>query len=488
MSHILEGLEPHSVMHYFEEICNIPHVSYHTEKISEYIISFAKEKGLDYYSDDSGNVVIYKKASAGYENHGTVILQGHVDMVGAKTEGSKHDFENDPIRLDPEAIKEGYITAVDTTLGGDDGIAVAYMLSILADPSLKHPPLECVFTVNEEVGLLGADALDLSVLKGKVMLNMDSEDEGIFTTGSAGGMHMDCTIPMTSEDFDGPCCRLIVSGLLGGHSGTSIGTGRPSAIVLLGRLLHLLEENTDFALVEMKAGEVDNAIANKAEAVITCDGNDISGIKDLCERLQAELRVEYRGIDDGITISCIQEDPASCKGKRCVSSVSGEKAIFFLKNAPYGVQSRNAYDIQLVETSLNPGVLRMDSEHFMLGYSIRSSVESAKHELADRLTYLTEFLGGTVDAGGDYPGWAYDPDSKLRPLCGEVYEEVSGKKAQFETIHAGLECGIFYHGIPGLDIISYGPDMKDIHTFDEKLSIESVKRTYEMTLKLLERL
>ncbi len=281
MERILENLEPKDVFYYFEEICNIPHVSYHTQQLGDYCVEFAKNHNLRCVKDDAGNVIIYKPATQGCEDRPAVIIQGHLDMVGAKEDGLEHDFITEPIKLDKAALSEGFVTAVGTTLGGDDGIAVAYALAILADNSLKHPALEVVFTVDEEVGLLGANALDLSLLSGKYLLNLDSEDEGSFLTGCAGGLRIDLKLPVNLTEYEGSELEITICNLLGGHSGAEIGTGRPSANVLMGRLLKSLDDCSDFYLISLEGGIVDNAIAPKCTARVACTTEVVQAIKNV---------------------------------------------------------------------------------------------------------------------------------------------------------------------------------------------------------------
>lgn len=485
MERILNGLKPANVFGFFEDICNIPHVSHHTEKMTEFLMDFAEKRNLKAISDDAGNVVIYKAASKGYEDRPAVILQGHIDMVGAAEEGYNIDFVNEHIRLDPDTVRDGYVSAIGTTLGGDDGIAVAYALAILDDDSLDHPALEAVFTVDEEVGLLGANVFDTGVLSGKYMLNLDSEDEGIFLTGCAGGLRSDLTIETGMTDYEGTMFTLTICGLMGGHSGGKIGTGRASANILMGRLLKSIDDSVDFYIKSLWGGVVDNAICNKctAEIVAACESEE--AIKAICSRVKADLRNEYAGIDDGIDITV---ETAGMGTFHVADDIGREKILCLLRNLPYGVIARNAEDINFVETSLNLGVLRFSDGNFTAGYSIRSSVESAKRDLADRIGYLTEFLGGSYEESGDYPAWPRKSNSELQIKVSEIYEDMYGRKPKFTTIHAGLECGIFAGSMPDIDIISYGPDMKDIHTFDEKLDIESVARVYDFTVRLLSEL
>lgn len=484
MKRKLEAYRPEKVMYYFENICNIPHVSHHTEAISSYCETFAKEHGLRYYRDETGNVVIYKNASAGYEDHDAVILQGHIDMVGARTGESSHDFLTDGIDIDEEALKDGFITARQTTLGADNGIAAAYMFAILEDDSLKHPPLEAVFTVDEEVGLLGAAALDTSVLHGKYMINMDSEEEGEFITGCAGGLRSDLVLRTERTKAGHNIYRITVKGLKGGHSGSDIGTGRPSANVLMGRVLERIGKISDIRIISLCGGTVDNAICNHAEAVISCN-TDIGSVENLCETVMGELKTEYAGIDDGITVIAQSVDD---NDMTAATPEDTARMILALRLLPYGVIARNAKDAGMIETSLNPGVMLYEDGVFRLGYSIRSSYASAKRELADRLKVLAAYIGGSCEESGDYPSWPHKNDSRLCDTAAGLYRDMYGKDAVFTIIHAGLECGIFADKMPYLDIISYGPDMYDVHTYDERLSIESAERVYNFTLKLLERL
>lgn len=468
---------------YFEALSAVPRVSHHTSKATQFCIDFALEHGLEYYSDDMGNVIIYKPATPGYESHPAVIMQGHIDMVGAKTDSSSHDFLNDGIKLIINEA-ENYITADGTTLGADNGIAVAYIMEILASDSYRHPAIEAVFTVDEEVGLLGANALDCSKLSGRYLINLDSEDDAAFIVGCAGGLRSDLVLNNPVIIKKGIGYKIIIDGLLGGHSGDMIGTGRPSANVLLGRILKAISDELEYDLVSLYGGEVDNAIAPSAEAVIVYDG-DMSDIVNICNLCNSLFLQEYEGIDDNISI---RVENLGENQYECVSQSGAAKIVFLLTMLPYGVIARNPFDINLVNTSLNPGVLRLSQGAFKLGYSIRSSIAAAKRQLADRISYAVEFMGGECEESGDYPSWPYKPVSKLRDIVDKVYMEQYGKGTNYVTIHAGLECGIFADKIEGIDIISYGPNMKDIHTPNETLYIDSAVKVFDFTVKLLENL
>ncbi len=482
MDRVLIDIEPQDVFNFFEDICNIPHISYHTDLISDYCEEFAKTRKLRYVRDNVGNVIIYKDATKGYENVPAVIIQGHLDMVGAKAGNSLHDFIKDPLKI---YIEDGFITADGTTLGADNGIAIAMALAILDNNNLKHPALEIVFTVNEETGLEGAKALDTNLLKGKYLLNLDSDGENVFLTGCAGGITSRLSLCTGMSDCEGVRMLVSVGNLTGGHSGGEIGTGRPSANVLMGRLLMEIDSILDFGLESLNGGEVENAICKKCDAVIIVDSENVKMIKEICDNVTNVLRTENAGIDDNITITCTCEED-KC-GQYSVCDRRGlRKILLMLYTFPYGVIARNAWNINLVETSLNPGVISLDDGEFIMLYSIRSSFESAKRKLASHLQYMMEVFGGEYEEYGDYPAWSHREESALRNIVSDTYEEMYHVKPTFTTIHAGLECGILSEKLPDVDIVSYGPHMQDIHTYDEKLSIQSVEKVYKFTLKLLE--
>ena len=477
---VLSELKPERVFYYFEEICKIPHGSYHTKQISDYLVEFAKKNGLSYRQDESNNVIIRKPAAAGYEEAPTVILQGHCDMVCEKIPGSVHDFEKDGLSL---IIEGDYITADGTTLGGDDGIAVAYGLAIMEDASLKHPALELVITTDEEVGLLGATSLDASDLKGRYLINMDSEEEGYLWISCAGGLSATSQIPVCYEAGEGMGFRVTVEGLTGGHSGAEIDKIRANSNKLMGRFLFELKQKADYGLAKLQGGQKDNAIPRTTEAVILMDANQEELLMETAGKLQQDLRKEYSGSDGEIQISVEKLGETQMP---ILHPVSLQKVVFFLVQIPYGIQKMSGEIPGLVETSINPGILELDQESCKVVSSIRSSVKSAKEALTEKLIYLTEFLGGTCVPEGDYPAWEYKKESMLREIMVETYEDLFGEKPEVKAIHAGLECGLFYEKIPGLDCVSFGPNMQDIHTTEEKLSISSTARMWEYLLKVLE--
>lgn len=476
---ILEDLKPKNVFRYFEEISRIPHGSFHTKEISDYLVNFAKEHALEYYQDEHNNVVMIKEASAGYEDAEPVILQGHMDMVCEKEEGREIDFEKEGLKLYTDG---DFLKAEGTTLGGDDGIAVAYALAILADDALEHPRLEVVITSDEEVGLLGAKAIDLSMLKGHILLNIDSEEEGHFLTSCAGGLVVKTKIPVTYQKAKGLGVSLRLGGLAGGHSGSEIDREHANAVIEMGRILKYLEQRMQIGIISLKGGQKDNVIPREASASILISADE----EDLCAGYAAEiekiLKNEYAASDPGLKIYAKTEKEGEYE---ILTAVSMQKALFYLRNVPNGVLHRSTEIKGLVETSLNAGILELGKEELYVATSVRSSVKSRKEETAERVAYLTEFLGGETAISGDYPAWEYQKESKIRDKVAKVYKDMYGKEPVFEAIHAGLECGMLADKIENLDAVSFGPDNFDIHTPKERLSISSAGRVYEFITELL---
>lgn len=478
----LGELYPNRVFHYFQEISGIPRGSGHTDKIKEYLLNFAGEHGFSAAGDAAGNVVIKKPGTAGYENSPTVILQGHSDMVCEKVPGSSHDFLTEGLQLKAEG---DYLFAEGTTLGGDDGIAVAYILAILESTTIPHPPLEAVITADEEIGLLGAAALDLSGLEGRLLINLDSEEEGHLLCGCAGGMTEECRIPMRFGAVSALWYEVRISGLLGGHSGSEIHKNRANSNLLAGRLLYRLGRQMEFVLSELSGGTKDNAIPRETRMLIGVDSEDAKTLEETVGTIEREFQKEYRGCDEGITVT------AEAKGagtQPALHPTSLQKAVFFLMNVPNGVEKMSGEIPGLVETSSNLGILNLKGQELAASVSVRSSIGSAKTAVGDRICYLTEFLGGDCHTEGAYPAWEFKGDSPLRDKMTAVYRDMYGTEPVTEVIHAGLECGLFYDGIPGLDCVSLGPDILDIHTTEEKLSISSAGRVYEYLLRVLQEL
>ena len=478
----LENLEPKEVFRYFEEMCAIPHGSGNMEAISSYCMKFAEDHGLQAVRDEFMNVVIVKEATPGYENAPTVMLQGHLDMVCEKTDASPMDFQKDGLDL---AVDGDYLYAKGTTLGGDDGIAVAMALAILADDTLSHPRLECVFTVDEEIGLLGATALDTSCLQAKYLINMDSEEEGIFTVSCAGGMRKNCLLPLEWQETQGIRYSVSVEGLLGGHSGAEIHKEHGNSNMLMGRLLNHLDDKVNFLLSDLHGGMADNAIPRRTDAVLYVKEEDAPLLEETLVAYDAIYKNEFRSNDPGVTVSFVKEGLQTGRTltPKCMSLL-----LFLLHIVPNGVIRKSAEIEGLVQTSLNLGILCRDEEYVHVSFSIRSSVESEKRALADRLSHCVEFLGGTAEETGAYPGWEYKKDSVLRDTMIRVYREQYQKEPEVVAIHAGLECGLFSGKMEGLDCVSIGPEMHDIHTPQERLGISSTERVYKFVVEVLKEL
>ena len=476
----LEGLKPEKVFYYFEEICNIPHGSGNLDKISSYLADFAKERGLFHIRDASNNVIIIKEATAGYEKVAPIILQGHMDMVAVKTNDAQIDLEKDSLKL---AVDGDDIYAEGTSLGGDDGIAVAYILALLDSQDIAHPRIEAVITTDEEIGMEGATAIDLSMLKAKRMLNIDSEEEGILLTSCAGGMRTDCHIPVKKEvSSDGICLEIRVGGLLGGHSGTEINKERTNAIQLLGITLGQILGKVPFHLVQIYGGEKDNAIPREACAIVRLTAEAKECFVKEVKRIEKEEQNEKKSKEKDLFLRVKEIDMIP---ERIFDTASTQRILSFLMFLPNGVIAMSADIEGLVETSLNVGILKTTDTEIVASTAIRSAIETAKHKVFLQVDMLTKLLGGYTETHGVYPGWQFDPDSKLRADMMRIYQKMFGKEPKVEALHAGLECGIMISKIPGLDCVSYGPNIYDIHTTKERLSISSASRMWEYLLEIL---
>ncbi|MBO6107880.1 MAG: aminoacyl-histidine dipeptidase [Eubacterium sp.] len=530
---VIDKYEPAEVFKYFEEIAAIPHGSGNTRKISDYLVDFANKHGLDVVRDDPGNVVIFAPGTSGtpsepgtsyddgsvvtpsesgtsYEDMPPIILQGHMDMVCEKEPGTDIDMENEGLEL----LCDGKtITARGTTLGADDGIALAYILAILDSEKIAHPPIEAVFTVDEEIGMLGAAALDMSILKGRMLLNIDSEEEGVLLCGCAGGAlvtgkwelgYEACDLSSdTACDHVMRLYRLTIDGLKGGHSGNEIDKGRANANILLGRVLEQMED--EIRLISVSGGSKDNAIPASAYADIAVSSDKIGGI---AEKMKSAFRSEYRLTDPDVDVRlteieigtvCPQSEADADKTGRAytedgmglpktvkvMTMDTMKRVINALRLLPNGIQRMSREMEGLVQTSLNMGILEIKNDTLELGFCVRSNVNSEKYELIGRVVRGIEALGGMALVSGDYPGWEYREKSPLRDHMVSVFERMYSHAPEVEMIHAGVECGFFDREIDGLDAISIGPDLKDIHTPNESMDIESVRRTWEYLLEVL---
>ena len=475
----LAGLQPANVFAYFEEICSIPHGSGNTKPISDYLVAFAKEHDLRYIQDELNNVILFGEGTCGMENHEPVIIQGHMDMVCEKDEDCPIDMDTQGLDVTHDGE---FVFAKGTTLGGDDGIAVAYALALLADMSIAHPPLEVVITVDEETGMFGAAGIDLSMLKGRKLLNIDSEEEGIFTVSCAGGARGTIRLPLQRRAVYGPCVRLTVEGLQGGHSGVEIHKNRANANKVMGLFLERVQKLMPLCITKLQGGAKDNAIPRSCQVTLVALGMYIERINDIAEQLQKEIRQQY---DEPEAI--VRGDDVDALGGNALTTECTAKVIGLLNAAPNGIQAWSRDIEGLVQTSLNLGVAEMD-EDLRLTFAVRSSVNKEKRELLDRLAELAKFYDGTYSEMGEYPAWEYRQESTLRDTMVRVYTQMFGAEPQVVAIHAGLECGLLSEKLPGLDCVSIGPQMFDIHTSRERLDIASTERTWNFLLEVLKQL
>ncbi len=477
---ILSELEPTKVFYYFEEICKIPHGSGNITQISNYLVDFAKARGLFYIQDAVKNVIIIKEASIGYETQPPIIIQGHMDMVAVKKPNCNIDMEKDGLQL---VIEGDRIYAEGTSLGGDDGIAVAYALALLDDDALLHPRLEVVITVDEETGMDGARLIDLSMLKGSRMLNIDSDEEGIFWTSCAGGMKVTTHLPLTFMEQKGVAYELAVTGLQGGHSGVEIHKERGNSNCLMARILYQLTTKVAFNIVELNGGLADNAIPRETKAVVVISEKEEALFKSMIEEVTKQITEELATKDKEYTVVVTQIGSGQYF---CVEEQQTLKCAQYLYSLPNGVQNMSADIEGLVETSLNLGILTLRKEGIYTEYSVRSSIESAKYGLASKIEAVTALAGGQSTVTGDYPGWQFRVNSPLREKMTDVYHRMFGEEPKVEAIHAGLECGLLGSKIKDLDCVSLGPNMRNIHTTEEYLSISSTVRVWNFLVDFLE--
>lgn len=480
---VLENLEPKNVFRFFEELTQIPRPSHQEKAVSDYLVRFAKARGLEVHQDAIYNVIIIKEASTGYENEAPIILQGHMDMVCETAPGCTKDMSREGLDL---VVTGDYISAKGTTLGGDDGVAVAYALALLDDETLAHPRLEFVCTVAEEVGMDGAHAIDCSPLKGHLLLNMDSEDEGVVLAGCAGGGTAEVSLPAEREACPWERATLQVTGLTGGHSGTEINKGRSSSVAVLARVLREAADQTDLRLLAMVNGSKDNAISREGTALVAVENRQ--AFADAVAASAKAIAAEVHAADPGLAITVTTGRPVAgvAQDADALNAEATRRALALMTALPAGVQRMSDNVAGLVETSLNWGVATLDGDGLVMRAALRSSVGTAYRALADKVRWVAQSLGATVETGGEYPAWEWVEDSVLRDKMARIYREMFGKELVIEAIHAGVECGLLAGKIPNLDAISMGPDILDIHTPQERLSISSTKRMYDFIVKIIE--
>lgn len=478
----ITDLEPQIVWKYFDEITKVPRPSKKEKKIIAYLEDFAQKNHIAYKKDEVGNIVMSKPATPGMENRETVVLQSHVDMVCEKNNGTQHDFEKDPI----ETIVDGdWLRANGTTLGADNGIGVAAELALLASDNIEHGPIECLFTIDEETGLTGAKALKSGFMTGNILLNLDSEDEGQIFMGCAGGKDTQALFHYQAEQTpaDHQYFRIDVKGLNGGHSGGEIHKGLGNANKLLVRFLFLLKKNKiDFLLCSIDGGNLRNAIAREAHAVVGLRPEDKETVRILLNHFAADVENELKHVDKNVRLVMESTD----KPETYIDSATAEKVIYAMHACPHGVLGMS-HDIEgLVETSTNLASIKMKENHTILvGTSQRSSIESYKEMAANQVASTFLLAGAEVSHGDGYPGWAPNPDSVILKVAQETYERLFHKQPEIMAIHAGLECGLFLEKYPTLDMISFGPTLRDVHSPNERIEIKTVGMWWSHLLELL---
>jgi len=481
MSRVLNDLEPKAVFSIFEDMTQIPRCSGNEKQISDYLVNFAKERNLEVIQDEALNVIIRKPGTNGYENAPIVILQGHMDMVCEKNKITEHDFSKDPLKL---RIEDDMIMATGTTLGADNGIAVAYALALLDSKDIPHPPLEVLVTTEEETGMGGANNLNPNNLKGKILINIDSEEEGTFLVSCAGGVRTSVKIPI---EWEKPNESLIaytlkVRGLKGGHSGMEINKGRGNSNKILGRVLNALSSKLVFSLAEVSGGAKTNAIPREADAVIVLSNKDKENLEIVVKQWSKIIKDELKTADPDV---CLELEPSNQSYEKVFSKDTMDKLISALMLIPNGIQTMSMEIPGLVQSSINLGVVTTHDNEISLDSSIRSSISTLKEDIVNIISIIAKQLGLTIVNESDYPAWEFRKDSYIRNVFVDCYKNKYGKEPIITAIHAGLECGLFDEKFSNLDMISLGPNMYDVHTPDEKLSISSTQRTWEFLLEVL---
>lgn len=477
---VLENLEPQRVFYYFEEMTKIPHGTFDTKRVSDWCVGIANELGLECLQDDANNVIIKKPATEGYEDAEPVIIQGHLDMVCEKTQDSTHDFSKDPLDI---YVEDGFIKARNTTLGADDGIAVAYAFAILESKDIPHPALEVVFTTDEETGMVGANAIDLSVLKGRMLINLDSDVEGTILAGCEGGYEHIIELPVEREEKEGTIVSININGLQGGHSGLDIHEQRGNANKLNGRLLMLLhQEGVDYQIASLKGGILPNVITPFATTEIVVCPCCVDKAVEIIKQYEADLKVEF-GADEPNLVFTVETKEG--QKVQALTKESTQKVVFFVTTTPDGVQCYSRDIKGLVETSLNLGIVDLRDEDVFMNFRCRSGVLSKKANLKLQLNAWAEYFGAKANIINEYPAWVYKVDSKLRPIVVDTYKHLFDKEPIVTTVHAGLECGLFADKLPGLDSVSFGPAAYEVHSVKERVDIASVERMWHFLKTIL---
>ncbi|GHV35338.1 aminoacyl-histidine dipeptidase [Bacteroidia bacterium] len=483
MNDFLLNLEPQKIWYYFREILAIPRPSKKEEKIREYLIDFAKKHNLEHKTDATGNILITKNAVKGYENKATVVLQSHIDMVCEKNTDKVFDFDKDGIETE---IKDGWLVAKGTTLGGDNGIGVAMELALLASDDIEHGKIECLFTVDEETGLTGAIGLEPGFFTGKILLNLDSEDDGQFFMGCAGGIGTTVKMKYAVEELpaDFVAYQLDVKGLKGGHSGDDINRGRENAIKLLNRILRRGIEAFELKINDFKGGNLHNAIPREASARIAVPQKNAEYFEKFVTKFYEEIKGELPSTEPDVVVQS-----AKCKMQNAImTDKDALNLVRAISACPHGVIRMTSDMPNFVETSTNLASIKMADGRIDIGTSQRSSIESRKYEIAHQVADVFQLAGAKVEHGEGYPGWKPNPNSSILKVALDCYERIFHEKGQKLVIHAGLECGLFSEKYPELDMVSYGPTMRGVHSPDERLEIKTVEKFWALTLEILKSL
>jgi dipeptidase D len=475
-------LEPKHLWKRFYEMTQVPRPSKKEEKIRAHFRELLKNLKTEFKEDAIGNIVALVPATPGYENAPTIVLQGHVDMVCEKNKDKQHDFDNDPIDV---SIKDGWVVADGTTLGSDNGIGVAAGLAVITDTDVVHGPIEVLMTVDEETGLTGANNLEPGFITGKILLNMDSEEDGAFYVGCAGGVDTVATFEIKAEKKDPStqAYELLITGLKGGHSGLDIQEGRGNAIKILGRALKKLER-FDYKLAAIEGGSLRNAIPREAEAILALSESDFQDAKKVITEFQKSIQNEYRSVDKNVNVIIKKNES---EFENVFTEEFAKEIVNVILALPHGVISMSQDIAGLVETSTNLATVKLVDGKLRIGTSQRSSADSAKEYIANSVTAVFNLTDAYVEAGDGYPGWKPNMDSELLKVSKKVFSDLYGKQPEIKAIHAGLECGILEGKNPGMDMISFGPTIQNAHSPDEKVNIETVAKFYDLLKGILKK-
>jgi len=477
-----EGQKTKEVLKWFEEICKIPHGSTNEAKLREWLVDWANGHKFQSRVDDAGNLVIKVPGTKGFEKAPTVVLQGHLDMVCEKTPDSTHDFKKDPIKLKYEG---DWLKADKTTLGADNGVAIAMMMALCSDQTSEHPPLELLFTVDEETGLIGASGMAGDLITGKILLNLDSEDEGYFTVGCAGGRDTTIMLPVDWEKMSANAALYTITtdGMHGGHSGVDINRGRANALQVLGRVLGEISRQTNPRVATVQGGSAHNAIPRNAAITLVLSDKDAATAKTIVSQMEKNINLQYHKADPELKISIA---PASnAQVSEVMTESSTKKMIWFMQAMPHGVAAMSQDIKDLVETSTNFARLEIEDKKLKVVTSQRSSYEDRLKDQSCRVEALSFLANGTINPSNGYPPWPPDMESPLLKKCVLLYETMFSKKPVLDVIHAGLECGVIGSKYSNMDMVSFGPTIKDPHSPDERIQVSTIEKTWDFLLALL---